>query len=177
MSATFQAEALGQAMSQLWHIWGVDRCPHFYRDLQFLWALGAAVPCWMLVSYIRPLSPLSWSSLWTLAFISLVLWLPVLEELLFRGLLQGQLRRLAWGRRGIGPITMANAITSVLFVMSHLYSHPLGWTASILLPAFVFGYMRDRFQSIYPSTALHIVYNAGYFILIGLPPGGINTTL
>jgi membrane protease YdiL (CAAX protease family) len=30
---------------------------------------------------------LSWSSLWTLAFISLVFWLPILEELLFRGLL------------------------------------------------------------------------------------------
>jgi membrane protease YdiL (CAAX protease family) len=71
---------------------------------------------------------------------------------------------------------MANAITSVLFVMSHLYSHPLDWTASILLPAFVFGYMRDRFLSVYPSTALHIIYNAGYFILTGLPSGDTNTT-
>jgi membrane protease YdiL (CAAX protease family) len=106
-----------------------------------------------------------------------VLWLPAIEELLFRGLIQGQLTRIAWGRRSIGPITMGNAITSLLFVMSHWYSHSLGWTASILLPALVFGYMRDRFQSTYPSIALHVVYNAGYFILTGIPSGIKSTSL
>ena len=35
---------------------------------------------------------------------------------------------------------------------------------SIMFPPLLFGVLRDRFGSVLPPLALHIVYNAGYFM-------------
>jgi membrane protease YdiL (CAAX protease family) len=37
--------------------------------------------------------------------------------------------------------------------------------AGVLLPALLFGYFRDRHDSVLPAIALHVFYNAGYFLL------------
>jgi hypothetical protein len=47
----------------------------------------------------------------------------------------------------------------------HLWSHPAGWAAAVIVPSLVFGYVRDRYQSVYPSIVLHLYYNAGYALL------------
>jgi hypothetical protein len=99
-----------------------------------------------------------------LAFV--LLW-PLIEELLFRGLLQGQVLRLSQhgGQpRRIGPITWANATSTLAFVALHLSAQPLVWALAVALPSLVFGHLRERFASVWPAVGLHMVYNAGFAV-------------
>ena len=146
---------------------GCDRFPPFHRDWSFLLALLAGVVFWLLLWVLVPVDPLPWTLVWSLPFLSVVIWQPLIEELLFRGVLQGQLLRVSWGRSTTGGITSANGITSLLFMFGHWYGHSLVWTISVIVPSLLFGFMRDRFQSTYPAMALHMFYNAGYFLLTG----------
>jgi membrane protease YdiL (CAAX protease family) len=102
-------------------------------------------------------------------FCFLVLWQPCLEEVLFRGVLQGHLYQQSWGWRAWHGVTVANATTSLLFMLGHWWQHPPLWALAVLGPSCLFGYFRDRYASVYPSMALHAFYNAGYFVLTGLP--------
>jgi uncharacterized protein len=96
-----------------------------------------------------------------------VLWQPIVEELLFRGCLQGFISIREWGQRSLVGISIANILTSVVFAGAHIATHSLPWALSTLFPSLLFGVLRDRFGSVLPSIALHIVYNAGYFMLTG----------
>jgi len=99
------------------------------------------------------------------ALASLILLQPLLEELLFRGLLQGWLLAWPWARRQLGGFTLANLVVTLLFTALHLISHPPLWAAGVLLPSLLYGYFRDRHDSVLPAIALHVFYNAGYFLL------------
>lgn len=129
------------------------------RDPLFALALLAAVLYWLLRPDAVP-PPHSW-----LGLAILVLLQPLLEELLFRGLLQGKLLILAWGKRRLCGLTLANLTSSALFTSLHFASHPPLWAAATLLPSLLFGFFRDRRDSVYPAIALHVFYNAGYFLL------------
>ena len=50
----------------------------------------------------------------------LVLAYPVLEEIVFRGAVQGWLRRRSWGLRNKLGLTVANALTSMAFAVAHV---------------------------------------------------------
>ena len=101
-------------------------------------------------------------------FLLLVVAYPVLEEVVFRGLIQGAMRaRVPATRRSWGGISLANALTSVLFGAAHVLRHDAGWAAAMFLPSLVFGYFRDRTGGLRASVALHVFYNAGYFWLFG----------
>lgn len=99
---------------------------------------------------------------------SVILWQPLLEELLFRGIIQGQAARKAWGKRQWAGMSGANLFASALFVAAHFVYHAPLWAAAVLVPSLVFGYFRDRFASVWPGLALHVFYNAGYFLIGGL---------
>ncbi len=97
--------------------------------------------------------------------LSLILLRPVVEELLFRGLLQGWLReRPAW-RQARWGVMRANLAVSVVFTALHFIGHPPLWAAGVLLPSLLFGYFRDRHDSVWPAIALHVFYNTGCFLL------------
>ncbi|MDF0644650.1 MAG: JDVT-CTERM system glutamic-type intramembrane protease [Nitrospira sp.] len=147
---------------------GLDRCPPFHRDAGFLLAAAGGPVVWAALALTTSLQPLHWSRLWSLPFLTVALWLPLVEELLFRGLIQGRLTQCSWGRRAIYDVTLANWATSVLFVAGHWFTHPPLWALSVLIPSLMFGFLRDRFQSTYPSIVLHCFYNSGYFILTGV---------
>ena len=76
---------------------------------------------------------------------------PLLEEILFRGALQGGLRR-RWGSR------VAIALTGVLFGLMHA-SDPL-----VVPPLVVFGLLlgmlRDRAGSVWPGVLAHALNNS-----------------
>lgn len=72
----------------------------------------------------------------------------------------------AWGRRSWLAISGANLITSVIFMLFHFAHHPPLWALSILAPSLLFGYFRERHESVYPPFALHSVYNLGYLLAI-----------
>jgi len=145
--------------------WG----PSFYRDRLFQAAMLAGVGCWVGLWLCVPVHPITPGQMLSAAFFSLVLGQPVLEEFLFRGCLQGQLRQQAWGQQRWGGLTAANGLTSLLFAVGHGWYHPPQWAAAVLVPSLLFGYFRDRYTSVYPGMVLHAFYNAGYFGLTGLP--------
>jgi len=138
----------------------------FYHDRQFMLALLAGMVVWLVFWRAFPglLPAISLKANISL-FLSLVLLQPVLEELLFRGVVQGQFRLRTWGMEKCWGMTQANLLTSVLFVLAHAFYHSPLWAIAVFVPSLVFGYFRDRFGSIYSSLALHVYYNMGFFCL------------
>lgn len=138
----------------------------FYRDRQFVLALLAGVLVWLAFRLIFPgLLPVLPLRANAPLFLSLVLLQPVLEELLFRGVVQGQFLLRGWGGKKHWGLTQANLLTSALFVLAHTFYHPPLWAIAVFMPSLVFGYFRDRYGSIYSSLALHVYYNMGFFLL------------
>lgn len=132
-------------------------------DAHLALALLAAVPVWLaLAQWAGPQMrvPLG---LW--AWASLVAVQPLLEELVFRGVLQGQALALlskAGQPRRLGPVTQANALVTVAFVLLHLRAQPLAWALAVAGPSLVLGHLRERFASVWPAVLVHAVYNAGF---------------
>jgi hypothetical protein len=133
-------------------------------DPRFALALVAGVAFWLALAWLGVQPPLAGAA----ALASLVLLQPLVEELLFRGLLQGWLRTWAWGRRQLAGVTLANLAVSLVFSALHFIHNPPLWAAGVLLPSLLFGYFRDRHGSVLPAIALHVFYNAGYFLLLPL---------
>jgi len=131
-------------------------------------SLAAAVPVWIVLGMTMG-GRMQVAHTWG-AWLSLVLVQPVAEELVFRGVLQGQLLRLG-GTHRAGPFTWANLATTVGFVGLHLISQPPAWALATAAPSLLLGHLRERFGSVLPATLLHAVYNAGF----GLVAYGMRT--
>jgi len=90
---------------------------------------------------------------------------PVLEEIVFRGGVQTYLLgRPRLGRCRFG-ISGANVLTSLVFSLFHLVAHAPLWALAVFVPSLVFGYFRERHDSLKSPIALHVFYNGGYFWL------------
>lgn len=99
-------------------------------------------------------------------FLALVLLYPVLEELVFRGWLQGALLGRGWGRRVAGPVSAANLAAALAFAAAHLLRSSPAWAAAVILPGLVFGCFRER-HGVGAAIVLHVFYNIGFFWLFG----------
>lgn len=141
----------------------------FFRDPHFHAALVAGIGFWLLLGLTMSVQPMAFWQVISWPFFMLTIWYPWFEEVMFRGILQGQLRTLGWGRRAWLGLSLANVMTSLVFVLGHLWRHSPLWALAVAIPSLVLGYFRDRYHSIYPSVLLHMFYNAGYFGLTGLP--------
>ena len=100
-------------------------------------------------------------------FLWMVLLFPVLEELVFRGAIQGGLLRLPAMRRAWLGLTGANGLTSILFVLMHLVYNPVWHALSVFVPSLVFGWFRDRHRSVLPAILLHVLFNLMWFVAWG----------
>ena len=109
-----------------------------YRDPGFLLCLASGLLFWIVLFVAFPPQSLPWERLWSLPFLSLTIGQPIVEELFFRGLVQGQLRRSEWGRRSFTDISIANLLTSAMFVLAHLVSHSLAWSLLVFIPSLLF---------------------------------------
>jgi len=156
-------------VGEITRILGLDRSPPFHQDGLFLTVLLAGGVFWLSLWLCLPVQPIALRQVFSWAFLSLTLWQPCAEELAFRGVLQGQLSQQAWGHRTWGRLTLANLVTSLVFVLGHWWRHPPLWAMAVVLPSLIFGSVRDRYTSVYPAMALHMFYNVGYFVLTGLP--------
>ena len=147
---------------------GLINCPAFWRDGQFYLALLAGLIVLVVIYLFIPItSNVLRTGQWGL-LLSLFLWQPFGEELLFRGIVQGQLAQTSWGQYSWFKISTANLLTSLVFVALHLVYHPTLWAAAIFFPSLVFGYFRERHQNLYPAFALHSLYNLGYLAVASL---------
>jgi len=131
------------------------------RDWHFVLATLAAVP--VLIALGQLAGGRMQADFAVNALVSLAVVQPVVEELVFRGALQGHLLDRGWTRR-IGPISMANLGTTGAFVALHLIAQPLAWAIAVAAPSLVFGHLRERSGSVLPAIALHSIYNAGFAV-------------
>jgi len=136
-------------------------------DRVFLLCAGAGPLTWAIMAWAFPVHSMSLVQIWSLGFVSVVIWYPFWEELLFRGLLQGELIKRGWVRPWAFDLSGANIFVSLLFTVCHLWSHSPIWAVLVFFPSLAFGYLRDRFGSTVPSILMHMWYNGGYFFFIG----------
>ncbi len=136
----------------------------------YLWgAVVAGLAFWGGLLFIfRPDLNLAWPLDRPVAFLVPAALYPVVEEIVFRGFIQEFFVKILKAAP-LGPITMANLLTSLLFTAMHLLYHAPLWAAAVFIPSLLFGYFKDKYQSLTPAIFLHAYYNVGYYWLFGLP--------
>ncbi len=137
----------------------------YWRDAAFFLCIAAAWPVWLALACLEPprWPPELLGPPWR--WLALIALYPVLEELVFRGGLQGWLLERPFGRRRWLGVSAANALTSAAFASVHLFSHEPLWALATVFPSLVFGFLRERHASVAPCIWMHAYYNLGYFLL------------
>ena len=94
------------------------------------------------------------------ALFFLILFYPVIEELAFRGVIQEFIASKTKAFRPFYFLTVANVITSLLFVAMHFVHHSPLWAVLVFIPSLIFGYFKEQYGHIGASIFLHMFYNA-----------------
>ena len=136
-----------------------------FKDGLFWLAVMAAPLCWAILHYAFKLPVNNGLDHLLTALLLVVLVYPVLEEVVFRGALQGFLREKQIMLRSFAGISLANLAVSIVFTSLHFLNHAPLWAALVFGPSLIFGWCRDRFDHLLPPIALHIFYNAGFILL------------
>ncbi|MCP1676393.1 membrane protease YdiL (CAAX protease family) [Natronocella acetinitrilica] len=131
-----------------------------WRDRQLWLALALGPLAW---AALVPVLPLTEQPLWPFAapltlLLAVVIY-PVLEEIVFRGVIQDWLAE-RFSRKW-WPLSLANIVTSALFAVFHLWSQPPLWALLVFFPSLVFGYFRERHDTLGTPILLHALYNLG----------------
>lgn len=135
----------------------------FWRDPGFWVALGLGPICWLILYWVG--LPVRSSAPPWMAWFMVVLVYPVLEEIVFRGAIQGALLKRHMFRTSFAGISLASVATSLMFAAAHLLQQPPVMAGLVLLPSLVFGWARERHDSLVSPILLHIGYNAGFITL------------
>jgi len=143
--------------------------PTPWRDPLFLLALLAGPLCWVALYLIQqPVIHWYWPLSDPWRYLLPVLFYPVVEEIVFRGLVQ-ELVFDYISRRFLGPLSIANLLTSCLFTGLHFLYHAPLWAALVFFPSLVFGFFKDRSGRLAAPILLHVFYNAGFLWLFSAP--------
>ncbi len=143
--------------------------PPLIQDVWFWAALSLGIgTCWLLALVLGRSG--EWLLLWGQwrQLIWLIVLYPVIEEWLFRGVIQPRLLTKRYGGIACCGISVANVVVTLLFAGLHLFSHAPAWAALVIMPSLVYGWFRDRYNSVLPGALLHSGYNLGYFAFFGL---------
>lgn len=89
----------------------------------------------------------------------------VLEEVLFRGGIQGWLLTRARFRKNVLRLSRANWLTSLIFAAAHVWQHPLALVPGYLAVSLMLGYFRERYNGILVPVVLHAWYNLALLFL------------
>jgi len=140
-----------------------------WRDPLFWLAVMAGPLCWLvLLLLLKPAPHWAWPLAAPAEYLLPVLIYPVLEEIVFRGLLQ-ELAQEFISRRAFGPLSLANLLTSLVFTGFHFLNHAPLWAALVFFPSLVFGFFKDRYRTLTAPILLHVFYNAGFLLLFTAP--------
>jgi membrane protease YdiL (CAAX protease family) len=90
----------------------------------------------------------------------LLLWGPVVEELVFRAGL------LAWLSVKMNSKLVANGVTSVVFALVHFVVSGNLATLAVFVPSIALGWAYQRTQSLILAISLHIFFNLTFFSLL-----------
>lgn len=140
----------------------------YLKDSHWHYAFLAALVFWFAVDYFfQPADPRNLFRTPEIILFAIILY-PVLEEFVFRGVIQRQLLNRQRLRRCLWGISGANVATSILFSALHFIHQPPLMAALIFFPSLIFGYFWDRHRSVVPSIYLHVFYNAGFLFLFSV---------
>lgn len=137
-----------------------------WKDKYYWFAVTAALLYWIALSIYSQRVPSfdliehDWQKI-----ILFVLLYPLIEEIVFRGLLQSYLQ-VKIKQSPVRVISYANIFTSILFVTLHIFYQPIIWALIVFIPSIVFGYFKEKYNSLLPSIFLHSYYNAGFIIFV-----------
>ena len=88
----------------------------------------------------------------------------VLEEVVFRGFLQGWLLGRAGFRQMLFYFSRANWLTSLAFAAAHVWAHTLLLVPGYFMVGMALGYFRERYNGILLPIILHSYYNLGLLL-------------
>lgn len=94
----------------------------------------------------------------------LVASIAVIEEVIFRGFLQGVLLKHPRFAVSHSGISRANGVTSLLFALGHSVFHPWWLLPGYGVVGLLFGYFRERYHGILLPVLLHAYYNLGLLL-------------
>ena len=143
---------------------GLDRPPALLTDSGWWLLVATGLAVVSVLWFIAGISPATSVPHGIWQWCAVVGWQPIIEELLFRGLFQGQLRRLRWGKRTWIGLSGANLITSLLFTALHFLYHAPLWAGAVMLPSLVFGWLRERHHSTWSPLITHVLFNLAFFL-------------
>ena len=156
-------ETYRDLLSYLFREAGFRPARQCYLNYRFVLAMLAGIfIVWVMLDWVKPY-PAEFK-IGLMPLLSLIIWQPLVEEVLFRGIIQGQFSKRDWGRRSWLSISGANVAASVLFAAIHLINSTPLFALSVIAPSLVFGYFRDYCNSVYPSIIIHSTYNAMVFV-------------
>jgi membrane protease YdiL (CAAX protease family) len=140
-----------------------------WKDPLFLLAMAAGPVCWLILATIlQPVVQWGWPLQLPWQFLVSVVVYPIAEEIVFRGLIQEMLYEYLGSGR-LGPLSVANLLTSCLFTGMHFIYHPPLWAALVFFPSLVFGFFKERTAALSAPIILHAFYNAGFIWLFSTP--------
>lgn len=96
--------------------------------------------------------------------IALFAFIPIIEEVLFRGFIQGWLLHKDWFNKHTAGVSRANGCTSIVFACAHLWQHALILAPGYFMVSLVFGHFRERYRGILVPVLLHGYYNLGLIV-------------
>lgn len=118
---------------------------------------------------LQPFSEMMRSRTWWLILLAAGIGAPLAEELLFRGLIFGALRRSPLGFAG------ATLISAVSWASLHVNYSLYGLGAIVLIGLYL-GWLRERTGSLLTPIVCHGAYNSLIILLMVLAPGSSLTT-
>lgn len=142
-----------------WVLLGGSAAPVLYTVVTLV--LGLLPAAW-LEEYSQASASLSGNDLFTVA--ATVIAAPIVEEVIFRGLILSRLRRAM-------PGWLAVLLSALIFGLCHGQAV---WMAYAFVIGLVFGLLALRARSIWPSLCAHMVFNATGQLLSLLEEGGLD---
>jgi membrane protease YdiL (CAAX protease family) len=126
----------------------------------------------LIAAVIAPLLIWPWLPPWdnaylkggTVGAIALFTLIPVAEEVLFRGFIQGWLLARGGFKRITAGFSVANWLTSIAFACAHIWQHPLVLIPGYFAVSLVLGHFRERYGGILVPVCLHVYYNLGLLV-------------
>jgi membrane protease YdiL (CAAX protease family) len=87
--------------------------------------------------------------------------------LAFRGVIQEYIAVKTKEYPSLYGLTVANLVTSLLFVAMHFVHHMPLWAMMVFVPSLIFGYFKEQYQHVGSSIFLHMFYNfCSLFLLL-----------
>jgi uncharacterized protein len=126
----------------------------------------------LLLALLAPLLVWPWVAAWeqhpangVINSIALFTLIPFVEEIMFRGLLQGWLLEKSWFSKTSAGVSRANWLSSFTFAAAHVWQHALLLAPGYLAVSLVLGHFRERYRGIAVPVLLHGYYNLGLLLV------------